>query len=72
MSLSHLLANNSYHATGTGLEQSIIILAVDRNQLSVLLSISTVGKMANDPLSENKDAQGQKQSQTTPLTQSEL
>lgn len=60
MSLSHLLANNSYHVPEIGLEQSMRILAVDRNQLSVLLSISTVGKMANDPLSENEDAQVQK------------
>lgn len=50
MSLSHLSDNNSYRAMEIRCVQSIIIQAVDCNQLSVLPSISTVGKLANDPL----------------------
>lgn len=50
MSLSHLSDNNSYRAMEIRCVQSIIIQAVDCNQVSVLPSISTVGKLANDPL----------------------
>lgn len=78
MSLSHLSDNNSYCAMEIRCVQSIIIQAVDCNQLSVLPSISTVGKLANDPLGGETKTQMEKKmvlqrwSQTTPQVRSSI